>query len=271
MQTPGGRWSSGSPIGLRLTEALRDLRVAWYLAGMSLRREFFGLSLGRIWLVLEPALQAWTYYILLKYIFSLSGASVSFATFFSAVTFWRSHASMCASSANLIVESTRYAGSDISLRVPYLEFLFSELISFGFRFAVLILFLRVSGYLLDVSHVYLLFIAMVQFAFSMSLSVWISVLGGFFRDTGRFVGHIVWLWWFFSPGLYTIGQVPEDIRWVYDLNPFAYIMPAIVDAAVNGKVSHFGPLVWLLLGSLVAIIPGAWLAGRTKHHILFRV
>lgn len=241
------------------------------MATMSIRREFFGLSLGRLWLILEPALQAWTYYILLKYIFAVNGANVSFAMFFTAATYWRSHATMAQSSANIIIESTRFAGTDISLRVPYLEFLFSELISFSFRFVVLLAFLQISGQPVGASFFVMLFAAAVQFAFSMSLSVWVSVLGGFFRDTGRFIGHVVWLWWFFSPGLYTLSQVPQDIRWLYDLNPFAYIMPAIVNAALKGEVTNV-PALWLILaGSLLFMIPGAWLAGRTKHRIFFRV
>lgn len=269
--TPKGRRTSVTPLRHQMDVAWRDMRVAWFLATLNLKRDVFGLWLGRVWLVLEPLLQAGTYYVLLKYIFNLSGASVSFATFFTAATFWRSHATMTIGACNLLVESGRYAGADISLRIPYLEFLFSEILNFAIRFVVLVVFLRISGYDLGGSNVYLLYVAASQFAFSFSLGIWLSVLGGFFRDLSRVVGHIVWLWWFFSPGLYSLEQVPNEIRWLYDLNPFAHIMPALIEAATEGSISGFGPISNILFVSLLFIFPGGLIASQVKHRVLFRV
>lgn len=269
--TPAGRRVSTAPLREQVEMVGREARVAWFLATLNLKRDVFGLWLGRAWLVLEPLLQAGTYYVLLKYIFNLSGASVSFATFFTAATFWRSHATLAIGSCNLLVESARYAGSDISLRIPYLEFLFSELLNFLIRFAVLIVFLRISGYHGSIGHVYLLYIAAAQFAFSFSLGVWLSVVGGFLRDLSRIVGHVVWLWWFFSPGLYSIGQVPDEIRWAYDLNPFAHIMPALIEAATVGSVSGVDTITNIFFVSLLLVIPGGMLASQVKHRVFFRV
>lgn len=269
--TPKGSRTSFTPLREQVDAVVRDTRVAWFLATLNLRRDVFGLWLGKAWLVLEPLLQAGTYYVLLKYIFNLSGASVSFATFFTAATFWRSHATITIGACNLLVDSGRFVGADISLRIPYLEFLFSEILNFLIRFAVLIVFLSASGYVVGGSYVYLLYIAIAQFAFSFCLGIWLSVLGGFFRDLSRVVGHVVWLWWFFSPGLYSIGQVPDEIRWLYDLNPFAHIMPAMIEAATNGLITEVGPITNILFVSLLLMIPGGLIASQVKHRVLFRV
>ena len=269
--TPQGQSTRGVSLPEQLWDAWHDAEVGWFLATKALKRDVFGLSLGSIWLVLDPLLFAGTYYILLKYIFSVQGAGVSFATFFTAATFWRSHSAMVVGSASLIPEAVRFAGSDVSLRVAYFEFLLSEFFNFLPRFGVLIVFLAVAGYQITGGHLYLAYLAVAQFAFSMAVSVWVSCAGGMFRDTQRFIGHAVWLWWYMSPGLYTIANIPEAVRPLYELNPFAHIMPAMIASATEGEVTRVSAITTILVMSLLAILPGAWLASRLKHRIFYRV
>lgn len=269
--TPSGQKTTGVPLRAELNDVFHDVRVAWYLALKSVGREFFGFSLGRIWFLLEPALQALTYWVLLRYIFEATGAGVSFATFFAAATFWRSHASMLVNSARIVTDSSHFAASNISLRVPFLVFLLEEMIAFGFRLAILLLFLVIAGYSLHWKIAYILYIAVVQFAFTMSLSVWLSVFGGLYKDVSRIVGHAVWLWWYCSPGLYVISRVPKDVRWLYDLNPFAKIFPALIDISTKNVATHGAALFYILVLSIVFMVPGAWLASGMRQRIYFKV
>lgn len=269
--TPQGQRTRGVSFAEQLRDAWHDAEVGWFLATKALKRDVFGLSFGSFWLVLDPLLFAGTYYVLLKYIFSVQGAGVSFATFFTAATFWRSHSAMLVGSASLIPEAVRFAGSDVSLRVAYFEFLLSEFFNFLPRFGVLFLFLAIAGYQITGGHLYLAYLAVAQFAFSMAVSLWVSCAGGMFRDTQRLIGHAVWLWWYLSPGLYTINNIPDQLRPLYELNPFAHIMPALIASATEGEVTRVTAVTTILVGSLLVMAPGGWLAGRLKHRIFYRV
>ena len=65
---------------------------------------------------------------------------------------------------------------------------------------------RISPYLLLIPV-----IAAVQFVFTLACAFLVAAGNVFFRDLGNVVGHVLRLWWFLSPGLYSLAildQVP---------------------------------------------------------------
>ena len=48
----------------------------------------------------------------------------------------------------------------------------------------------------------------------------------FFRDVGHVTTYVFQAWFFLSPGLYRVEAIPEEYRELYELNPFATILPA---------------------------------------------
>jgi ABC-type polysaccharide/polyol phosphate export permease len=70
----------------------------------------------------------------------------------------------------------------------------------------------------------------------MAIYVWLSMLGVLVKDSGKFIGHIVWLWWYMSPGLYTISRIPDWAKVIYNLNPFAHLIPAYHSILLSGTL-----------------------------------
>jgi ABC-type polysaccharide/polyol phosphate export permease len=52
------------------------------------------------------------------------------------------------------------------------------------------------------------------------------------------------MWFYLSPGVYTIERVPAGLRKFYLFNPFAVIMPAYRDLMMYGRVPDFS--LWLV-------------------------
>jgi ABC-type polysaccharide/polyol phosphate export systems, permease component len=84
---------------------------------------------------------------------------------------------------------------------------------------------------------YLLFIpviAGVQFVFTLACSLLVAAGNVFFRDLGNVVGHILRLWWFLSPGLYSLANLDEIgifkenavLASLANANPFAILFEA---------------------------------------------
>ena len=91
-------------------------------------------------------------------------------------------------------------------------------------------------------------IAGVQFVFTLAVAILVAAGNVFFRDLGNALGHALRLWWFLSPGLYSI-QTLEDTNFIqkhpivadlFGLNPFAVLFEAY-RAVIYGAPDGVGP------------------------------
>ena len=251
---------------------MRTLLQIYHLMRLELKQQAFGFSLGNLWLLLEPALQAGAYYFLLTVVFAMRGSDATFAFFFVAITFWRSHAILIGTSPYFLTQKGfAYIEQGFGLKIAFLEFAAQEVVLFILRFLVLLFFLIVAGYTPSVVWLMSLYFAVCMFLFSLALSLWLSVLGAVFRDIGKFVSHFVWLWWYLSPGLYSIKRIPEWAEPIFALNPFSYIIPAIhgslLDKAVNPDLLISNTV--LALVSLIAMVLG-WRMVKRFGYVIAR-
>jgi lipopolysaccharide transport system permease protein len=249
--TPAGEVLQQVGFKVSVGQRSRDIIRVLHLIRLDLKQQVFGLTLGHLWLILEPALMALAYYFLLTFIFRMQGADTTFASFLVAIIFWRSHA-MLITSAPLFLSGKGYQYIDqgFGLNIAFLEFSTQELILFSIRFLVLLCFLVVAGYMPHISWLAGLFIAACMFSFTLALSIWLAIMGMFLKDIGKLVGHFVWLWWYLSPGLYSFGRIPEWAQPIFAINPFTYILPAAHSALLNYEFSS----VQFLSNSLLAVI-----------------
>lgn len=240
---------------------LRSIQKAWQLSLLDIKQSSFGLYLGNAWLLLEPLLQAAAYYMLLTVIFNVSGADATFAFFFVGITFWRSHATLVTSAPYfLISKGHTYVEQGFGLPIAFMEALANELIMLGMRLVVLAAFLIIAGYEPQWTWLAVPVVVAIQFTFSMALHLWLSIVGAVFKDASRFVGHFVWLWWYMSPGLYSVRRIPDWALVVYNANPFAHLMPAYHSLLLDGVVPEATllPLAAILLFSTALLLGGVW-------------
>jgi len=109
-------------------------------------------------------------------------------------------------------------------------------------------------------------IAAVQFVFTLALSFLVAAGNVFFRDLGNVVGHLLRLWWFLSPGLYSLDSLDQigffknrpALITIVNANPFAILFEAY-RKVIYGTATPPGPpgppnlasLAVLLVASIV--------------------
>jgi len=240
MITSKGETVQNTSLDVRIKQGMRDMLRAFYLIRLDLKQQAFGHTLGHLWLVLEPALQAATYYFLLTVVFSRSGSDATFAFFFVGITLWRSHALLTTSAPLfLITKGNNYIDQGFGLKIAFIEFFIQEIVLFCVRLVVLLFFLVVAGYKPHFTWLAILFVGACTFCFSMALAIWLAMLGVLIKDSAKFVGHFVWLWWYLSPGLYSFSRIPAWAEPIFALNPFTYIIPAAHAALLDYNFTFF--------------------------------
>ncbi|MEO8438205.1 MAG: hypothetical protein ABI562_07065, partial [Chloroflexota bacterium] len=141
-------------------------------------------------------------------------------------------------------------------------------VSFAFGLIALLLLMlfysdRITPYLLLIPV-----IAAVQFVFTLACSFLVAAGNVFFRDLGNVETHLMRLWWFLSPGLYSLAILDgldtfkqhPTLRTIAGANPFAILFEAY-RTVIYGSEKPAGPpglpdfasLAALLVASLILL------------------
>ena len=250
-------------IGL-IREGLSDLfgrrRLTRYLVVADIKRTHSDTVLGQLWWVIDPLLQMAVYIVLVSIIFRRP--TPDYALFiFAAILPWKWFTTTL-NDATLSV--TGRQGLIRQIQFPKLVLPSSAVIAgtWSFLFGLVALGIVYLFFLSRLTPWVLLIpvIAAVQFLFTMALGILLSSLNAFFRDIQNVLRHVLRLWFYLSPALYSLSLVAEGnptIHAILKLNPFAVLFDSYRSVIwgsepTSGVFLPPGPPDWIGLVVLTA-------------------
>ncbi len=251
-------------IGEGITDIRSRRRLVRYLVQADIHKRGADTLLGNIWWVLDPLLQMVVYVVFLSIV--VRNGPPDYPLFiFSAILPWKWFSASITDATTSIV---RHDALIKQIQFPKLVLPVAAtsagIVSFAFgtiALGIVMLFFsdRISVYL-----VFIPVIAAVQFVFTLACAFLVAAGNVFFRDLGNVVGHVLRLWWFLSPGLYslaTLDEVPlfKNNPWLATLaamNPFAVLFEAyrmVIYGTPSGPpgLPDFRSLAILLVASTI--------------------
>ena len=262
---PGGL----SPLTL-LRQGIADLssrrRLVRYLVQAEMKKRGSNTILGNVWWILDPLLQMVVYVIFIS-IIGRQGAPDYPLFIFAAILPWKWFSAVISDATSSVVRHDRLI-KQIAFPKLVLPMATTTAGVVGFAWGLIplgiILLLHIESGRLTPFLLLLPVVAVVQFVFTLATAILVSAANVFFRDLGNAISHALRLWWFLSPGLYSLAWL-DDVKFVRDnpniaflagLNPFAVLFEAyrsIIYGGPNGELPRlpdFVALGFLLLGSL---------------------
>jgi lipopolysaccharide transport system permease protein len=257
-----------------LGEALEDIRsrrrLVRYLVQADIRKKGADTFLGNLWWVMDPLLQMGVYVVFVSLILSVKTPDYPLFIL-SAILPWKWFTSTVTDASQSVVSQ----GSLIrQIQFPKLVLPVATTIAavVGFVFGLVPL----AGIMLLYPHrlsAFVLFIpviAVVQYVFSLGLAFIVGAVNVFFRDLGNVLRHALRLWFYLSPGLYSLSvldasdtfQANPILRILAHANPFAVLFEsyrAVIYGKPNGPphLPDLQSLVILLVASLILLAFGA--------------
>jgi ABC-type polysaccharide/polyol phosphate export permease len=266
--TPAGyRSSAGRPNPLRLLSAAAEeawsrRRLIRYLVSADLRKKGADTLLGNLWWVIDPLLQMAVYVVLVSVIFDRSTPDYPLFIF-AAILPWKWFTSTVSDGVSSVTSQERLIKQ---LQFPKIVLpvaaTFAGVVNFAFGMipllALMLLFYpsRISPFLLAIPVV-----AVVQLVLSLAIAFAVAAINVFFRDLGNVTRHVLRLWFYLSPGLYSVSQLENVadghpvIAAALWLNPFTILFEGYRAVIYGSPTSPpglpgLGPLAVLLLASL---------------------
>ena len=254
------------PLGL-VTEALRETlsrrRLIGYLVRADLKKKGADTLLGNLWWVVDPLLQMAVYVILVTVIRASSQEDYPLFIF-TAILPWKWFTSSVGASIQSVTSQERLI-KQIHFPKIVLPIAAAGAAVANFAFGLIALgLLLVAFYASRAAPTLLLipFIAVVQFTFTLALALVVAAINVFYRDVGNVSRHVLRLWFYLSPALYSTAQIHKlaesspIVGHVMSLNPFAVLFESYRSVIYEGAPPDWTGLIRLFAVSLVLVALG---------------
>jgi ABC-type polysaccharide/polyol phosphate export permease len=264
------RHTSGSVPTLTLlrrgaSDILSRRRLVRYLVQAEMKKRGSDTILGNLWWILDPLLQMVVYVVFIT-IVARSPAPDYPLFVFAAILPWKWYSAVISDATTAVVRHDKLIRQ---IAFPKLVLptatTTAGVVGFAWGLVPLLLLLLLFPHRLSIMLLWIPLIAAVQFVFTLASAILVSAANVFFRDLGNAVSHGLRLWWFLSPGLYSLSALEDlsivrenpALSFVAGFNPFAVLFEAyraVVYGSGDGGLPHPPDLValgFLLAGSLV--------------------
>lgn len=130
-----------------------------------------------------------------------------------------------------------------------------------------VVFLVVLGFLgeLHFSGLWLLLLALpLQVALTLGLGLLVATVNTFVRDVAQVLGLALTGWFYLTPVVYPLAQVPEKWRRLLELNPVTGLVQLYRAAFLGGELPSASALLPLLIAAPLALAIGLGIFRRAK-------
>jgi ABC-type polysaccharide/polyol phosphate export permease len=265
------RQSPGGPSFLALlrqgiTDILSRRRLIRYLVQADMKKRGSDTILGNLWWILDPLLQLVVYVIFVSVIARRPAPDYPLFIF-AAIVPWKWFSAVMNDATSSVVRADKLI-RQIAFPKLVLPLSSSTAGMVGFLWGMIPLgaLLLLHPQRVSLMLVWVPVIAGVQFVFTLAAAILVSAANVFFRDLGNALGHGLRLWWFLSPGLYSLDSLRDTsfiqthpiIGVLAGFNPFAVLFESY-RAVTYGASDGVGPthppdlvaLSYLLAGSVL--------------------
>lgn len=245
------RNAAGMPGPIRLVrEGISDIssrrRLVRYLVQADMRKRGADTLLGNFWWVLDPLLQMVVYVVFVAILSRGRGIEDYPLFIFAAILPWKWFTSSISDATQSVVSQDRLIKQ---IAFPKLVLPVSATTAgvVGFAFGLIPLAALMLLYLDRVSPYFVLIpvIAAVQYVFTLAMAILVAAGNVFFRDLGNVTRHVLRLWFYLSPGLYSLALLEQTnlfqenpiLATIARANPFAILFEAY-RAVIYGTPEH---------------------------------
>jgi teichoic acid transport system permease protein len=212
---------------------------AWYMAMGNLRSRNATTALGLLWWVLNPILMGMVYFVVFGLILDISR---DLAYLLSGIFVFYYTTTSMTTGANSIIQNRAIL---VNLHFPRLILPITAVIEAGVGFLVSIpaLYLIIGPIegIWPPRRFLILFpiIFVIQTVFNLGLAAMTARITVPFRDINNVIPHLLRIWFYLSPILYTAGQFGSLPSWavkLYNLNPLVPILSVYRSALLGYKL-----------------------------------
>lgn len=237
------------------------------LVRRDLKGRYKGSALGFLWTFINPLLQLGVYTMVFSVIMR-SGIEDYYLFLFVALIPWIFFSTSLASGSSCI-----WAQQDMVKKIYFprevlpIAFVTSQFVNMLLSFLVVFAVLILSGKGLNfVALLSLPVVMAVEYILCLSAAMLSSAITVYLRDVEYILGIVTMAWQFLTPVMYGLDQVPDELIWVFNLNPMTPVIVAYRDILYYGVTPKLETLIQAVIFGVSVLLIGVLVFGRLKRH-----
>jgi ABC-type polysaccharide/polyol phosphate export permease len=254
-----------------LKNSYRGRHILKSMIVKDLRARYVGSLLGPLWNVLTPLYYLFLYTLIFSTIlnvrFSQAGGTSSFVLYLLAGLIpWLFFQEAVTRGSGIFLENGHIIKTvKFPIEVCVVMVLLSSLVSF------LIYIFLYFGYLLAVGALRPLALPLVVIPFLMQVLLIMGISFGlgsvavFFRDLKQVIPLILNAFFFLTPIVYPADIIPENVRWLFSLNPFYWITEIYRSIIIDGTLPAWKYFLYPGVLSVVVYFIGFRVFEKTRE------
>jgi ABC-2 type transport system permease protein/lipopolysaccharide transport system permease protein len=262
---------------VRVAEDRRELVRFWpvvqNMVVQELRVRYQRSILGFFWTLLNPLLMLGTLCFVFSHLFKTAVANYPVYLLAGMVPWSFLSASLGDAAMCIIVNE----GLIRKIYLPKLVFpvtrVLINLVTFVFSLSAMFLLLGPLGARPSISMVFLPVVIGLFALFTLGLGLIVATANTFYRDCGHLVSVVLQAWYFVTPIIYpSDGEIfPENMRWLFRLNPAYYFIELFHEVLVSGRWPRISLLVAAAMIAAASLGVGYAVFKSQEDKMVFRL
>ncbi|MBB3102478.1 ABC transporter permease [Azomonas macrocytogenes] len=257
------------------------LRCLWDYRGFvisSIGNEFaarFARSrLGGLWMIIHPLSQVAIYALILSNVLAakLPGIDNKYAYalyLMAGMLAWNLFSEIISRCLTLFIEQGNLMKKMLFPRITLPVIVMgSALLNNLLLFIAMLVVFALLGQTPNLQMVWLLPLTLAVVALAMGIGLILGVLNVFVRDIGQVVPILLQIWFWFTPVVYPVTIIPEELKSAVNANPMYSIVSAYHDILVYGKVPDLQQVTITVLVAIGLMLLGLFMFRRAAPEMV---
>jgi teichoic acid transport system permease protein len=232
------------PLVPYVKELWRRREFAVELSRTNLRAQHFDTAFGQLWLILNPILLGFVYFLLVDILHHHKNANQFFAHLLSGLFLYYFLQQSLTQSVRSVVKGGKLILNSAfprallplaSVRTAFFRFLPTMFIYVPVHF--------ITGRPVTWHLLWAIPIVLILILLASGLSMILAAGQVYFRDLDNFLPYVLRIWLYTTPILYYANEVPPRYQWVLDANPIGKLFAAWSDVINQGIAPGVGGIL----------------------------
>jgi lipopolysaccharide transport system permease protein len=252
---------------LNLGEMWKYRELTYFLIWRDIKVRYKQTVLGASWAILQPFLSMVVFSIFFGGFLNVPSEGVPYPIFsYAALLPWGVFSkALNDAGRSLVANRSMITKIYFPRMVIPLSSVLSGLVDFSIAFVVLLglmWYFRIA----PTSNIWTLpFFLVLALMTALGVGLWLSALNVLYRDIGYIIPFLTQFWFYITPIVYPASEVPEQLRYIYALNPMVGVVEGFRWALLNTSTSP-GPMVAVsTVISVVILISGMFYFRRMER------
>ncbi|MCR1919413.1 ABC transporter permease [Frisingicoccus caecimuris] len=231
-------------------------QMIFSLVRKELRGRYKGSALGFLWTFINPLLQLCVYTFVFSIVMPNNIDKFYLYLFVGLIPWLFFSGSLTGGAASIINQKDMVKKIYFPREVMPIAYVTSNFVNMLLCFIVIFAVVIVTGGGINpIAICYLPVIMVVEYIMCLGGAMLTSALTVYFRDLEYILGIVTMAWMYFTPVVYSIDMVPENLRPFMNLNPMTPVIVAYRDVLYSKQVPHIRTLTsGFVLGCIVLIV-----------------